>query len=509
MNTQYKVCFLAAGKGTRNTFYKGLHKGLWPYENKAVISHLIDLVPRDVSIVMAIGHLKNQVKSYVEFVHNDRDITFVEVDKIEGHGSGPGYSLLLCKEYLQCPFIWAPIDSIFLDQQTFRYNEYIKDWFSCVAEDRYGKFDRYIKLKDDLMQEYYKFSGVACITNYQEFFNKLEYKEALLDELHPTDGLPNWMEAIDFRFIDLGTDASYLEEISKSKQLTPLKSDGTIYFANNKVIKWFRDKEKLEALLSRKIPLSPTLHKLNDNMIWYNYVNGTLLSNIRDRNIFVDFIQQYWLMYYTAFVSGKSKQMNTGDIELKKIQTRLNSFSLNLEHITKINGLDIPKIDVLLNSIPIEMINTYSCPTYFHGDLQPENIIVKEDGTFCLIDARPEGFDEGKGDLLYDFAKLKHALIVSNENVLKNLYEVNITNNSAELLFQRKSNLVEFEEELNIFINNFPYTAIIDILTSLQFIGIAPLYQDENYSKFLYLLGKYELTKTLEKYGFPIINRTI
>ena len=42
---KYKLCILAAGKGTRNTSIDSLHKALLPLENKAVISHIINSVP--------------------------------------------------------------------------------------------------------------------------------------------------------------------------------------------------------------------------------------------------------------------------------------------------------------------------------------------------------------------------------------------------------------------------------------------------------------------------------
>ena len=42
---KYKLCILAAGKGTRNTSIDSLHKSLLPIENKAVISHIIKSVP--------------------------------------------------------------------------------------------------------------------------------------------------------------------------------------------------------------------------------------------------------------------------------------------------------------------------------------------------------------------------------------------------------------------------------------------------------------------------------
>mgnify|MGYP000890464561 CR=1 FL=1 len=51
----------------------------------------------------------------LKFVHSDKRIKFIEIDKFSGKGSGPGYSLLQCKKELQCPFVFAPIDT-FLDK---------------------------------------------------------------------------------------------------------------------------------------------------------------------------------------------------------------------------------------------------------------------------------------------------------------------------------------------------------------------------------------------------------
>jgi hypothetical protein len=47
-NTNYKLCILAAGKGARNTSISGLHKALLPLENKSIISHIINGVPKEV-----------------------------------------------------------------------------------------------------------------------------------------------------------------------------------------------------------------------------------------------------------------------------------------------------------------------------------------------------------------------------------------------------------------------------------------------------------------------------
>ena len=99
------LCIVAAGKGSRlEHFSKHTHKGLLPVNNKAIISDIIDKTPKDYEIVIAVGYKANLIKEYCDAAHPDRNIIFVDVDNVDGEGSGPGYSLLCCKKHLQRPF---------------------------------------------------------------------------------------------------------------------------------------------------------------------------------------------------------------------------------------------------------------------------------------------------------------------------------------------------------------------------------------------------------------------
>ena len=108
----FKLCVLAAGKGTRNKSINGLHKALYPIENQAVISHIINCVSDDTEIVIAIGYKSEQVKTYIKHIFPNRNIKFVAIDNYDRPGSGPGLSLLKCKKYLQSPFIFTSTDTI-------------------------------------------------------------------------------------------------------------------------------------------------------------------------------------------------------------------------------------------------------------------------------------------------------------------------------------------------------------------------------------------------------------
>ena len=107
-----KLCILAAGIGSRNDNISGLHKALLPLENRPVISHILDKLNDDIEIVIALGYKSEQIKSYMELVHSDRNITYIDVDNYDGVGAGPGYSLLCCKEKLKEPFVFTSVDTL-------------------------------------------------------------------------------------------------------------------------------------------------------------------------------------------------------------------------------------------------------------------------------------------------------------------------------------------------------------------------------------------------------------
>ena len=91
---------------------KSFNKSLLPIDQKAIISHIIEKFPTDVEIIVATGYQGEKVKEYLYHAHFDRKIMTVSVDKFEGPGSGPGYSLLCCKDHLQCPFIVYAADTM-------------------------------------------------------------------------------------------------------------------------------------------------------------------------------------------------------------------------------------------------------------------------------------------------------------------------------------------------------------------------------------------------------------
>ncbi len=107
------LCILTAGRGERLNDYSTLiNKALLPINKKAAITHIIDNFPKETKLVVAIGHLGDQIRDFLNLYYPKRNITFVKVRNYSGKKSGPGRSLLDCKTYLKKDFYFVSCDTL-------------------------------------------------------------------------------------------------------------------------------------------------------------------------------------------------------------------------------------------------------------------------------------------------------------------------------------------------------------------------------------------------------------
>lgn len=215
----YKVCILAAGIGSRmEKFTKLFNKALIPVQGKPALCHIIEKVPDDVEIVIAVGHLKEGLMVYITTAYPLRKFTFVNVDKYIGEGTGPGYSLLQCKQLLQCPFIYESADTLFREEIPLPD----KNWFGVaevinterfasvkIEENRIARIDD--KLKTD---NKFAFIGLAGIKDYDVFWRSIESNKSLIKgEVQASNGfralIQNGLYPKKFAWFDTGTLESY------------------------------------------------------------------------------------------------------------------------------------------------------------------------------------------------------------------------------------------------------------------------------------------------------------
>jgi GTP:adenosylcobinamide-phosphate guanylyltransferase/thiamine kinase-like enzyme len=514
LKEKYKLCILAAGKGTRSTTVDNLHKALLPVENKAVISHIIKSVPESIEIVIAVGYKAEQVKSYVNEVFPRRDITFVEVKNYEGPGSGPGLSLLECKKHLQTPFIFTSADTIV--KESFVFEELEENWLG-ISNVEIEESLKYCLVKGSkyLDKLYYgtgnrAYIGMAGIYDYKDFWDSLENHKIIKDEyqvVHGFDGLDK-IRLIDFTWFDTGNNESYNETRKHfSNEIVAVKNKESLFIDEGKVIKYFADPEKVDKRVKRTKFLNgyaPTVKKLNNNMYSYDHVSGEMLSNVLDDNILKEVLSFYNDKFATnRFNKDKHFLKNCKNIYQDKIYNRIKQFAnSDLDKIKYINGIEVPPIMELLDMVNWDSIYESAIPSRFHGDFQPENIVFSKHDGFMLIDWR-ESFGDSLeiGDLYYDLGKLYHALIINGQLVLNKEYSYKVLNEGAFIDYRIKSNL---QLLLNYFENFCKENKLnwdnVEILGILQYIGICTLYEnfhEGKYGKFLFLLGKYMLTKKI------------
>ena len=157
----------------------------------------------------------------------------------------------------------------------------------------------------------------------------------------------------------------------------------------------------------------------------------------------------------------------------------------------------------MLDKIDWSVFYQNATPSYFHGDLQPENIIYdKRKDKFVLIDWRQRfGNSVEIGDVYYDLAKLYHAIMINGQSILKDMFSYSSAGGSVSIEFYVKSNLVYFMDIFKEFCddNNYDWNNV-ELLGILQYFNICTLYdnfKDGRYGNFLFLYGKYLLAKVL------------
>ena len=508
-----KLCILAAGIGSRNDNISGLHKALLPLENRPVISHILDKLNDDIEIVIALGYKSEQIKSYMELVHSDRNITYIDVDNYDGVGAGPGYSLLCCKEKLKEPFVFTSVDT--LVESDFDFMSIDENWLGVSSVDVNESINYCLVEGSKYLDKLYygsgdtAYIGMAGVHDYNDFWNSLEKHKIIKDEyqvIHGFDGLPH-MKLLNFVWYDTGNNESYAETKKVfSNDVVANKSDEAIFIDNNKVIKYFDDTQKVKMRVDRLNYLKncPDIKVINDNMYVYDYIRGELLSNISDESLMRKFLDECQSSLWSTQQPSDTFFEDCKNMYEVKTKERIKSLSgSELDNISTINGIDVRPVEDMLNEIDWDWLITNGRPTHFHGDLQPENILYDEDNDkFVLIDWRQQfGSNLEVGDTYYDLAKLYHAILINGKCILNDMFSYTINSNTADLNFYSKSNLIFFKKIFLDFCSENGYIwGKVELLGLLQYLNICTLYdnfKDGRYGIFLFLYGKYLLAKFL------------
>lgn len=501
------VLILAAGYGTRlKNLTNNINKVLLPINNKAIISHIIDMFPINYDIVITLGYEGESIKEYCKITHQNRNFIFVGIDLFDSENSGPGYSALMCSEHLQRPFYFITGDCMidsplpYLDGNWLGcYPTSYPEKYSTISIDEFDNIQSFLNKDTDGHDN--AFIGLGSILDYQIFWEELS-KNIINGEIVSAFVNPKnypTFKVKKLKWFDTGNldDLQKTREHFKDKPLSLQKNTNEItYCDNDKFLKFVPDITILNNRSKRAKHLDlliPPNFGSTDKFIYYDWVKGNTLYEIDNLDVFTNFLK---LLEYNLKSKVDGNDNDTQEFYVTKTKNRIDSFVqknginyLELEH--EVNGIKRPSLNSLLHNKPtFELSNDFYI--LFHGDLQFDNVIYNSDeDRYYYIDWR-DSFGESvdSGDIYYDLSKLYGGLLIPY-NIMKNNDNLNYTEGSYSIKYDYpiSDNLVRFKliYEHWLIRNGYDLQKI-KLITGLIFLNMSPLH-DEKFGKMLWFKG--------------------
>ena len=424
------VLILAAGYGRRmGPFSRMVNKGLIPYDNKPLISHIMDKFDADTKFVIACGHMGQQVKDYVSSVHTDKQVLYVDIPDYAEGSTGPATTIQHCAKHINGPFFWLACDTLFDFDIS---NNLDHNWIgvhpvdSNIAQDycwveREGETITSIKNKQASNMAVDAFIGLMYCTDdtYIKNLKDTNAKEAyegFLDNLklqaHTVRG---WK--------DFGTYDKWVELSQDLPELSFPKPNELFYKDNNKIIKFttdstLTDKKANRALLNSEV--MPQGIRRSGQFLVYDFVDGDIIY----KQLTPELMSK--LLTWSDEKLWKPKWFpNTTDIcsdfYFKKTQDRLQQFRVKYSDWSEpcvVNGVAVKSIDYYLQKIDWNKLCSDTKWVFLHGDFQFENVIYNpENDEFTCIDWRTDFGGDSYGDLYYDLAKMLGGILLDYQAV--------------------------------------------------------------------------------------------
>lgn len=528
-NLPLTVCILAAGQGRRlDRMSRYIHKGLAPVAYQPVLGRIIDRFPRDTRFVMAVGHKAGQLQDFMAVAYPELQVEYVQVDNYDRPGSGPGYSLLCCREKLQAPFVLTTVDT--LVEEEIPPPDH--DWIG-VAE--HPEIEKYCSAEMDehrsvVSIDYREnkpgnqaFIGLAGIYHWQQFFEALAGDRGLVHGEHQLANglaclLPN-LRGETFTWFDTGD----FEGWTKANQHFGSdfsnfdKEREYLYFVNGSVVKFFDDAEIARLRVERNRVLGdtcPPIQRSRPNFYSYSYIPGTPFSQQVDDIKFQRWLdwcrERLWLPRELGDEDQARFQSDCLAFYRSKTEARLEMFTKNtgIEDVAEwINGYHVSDLKTLLGKINWSELSS-GIPTGFHGDLHFDNTVIpdsREHGEFVLVDWRQEFCGRIEfGDWYYDLAKIHHELFISHDQIKSDSYEVVRAENDVKFYYLTRSDYLSCQKVMQRWVEKegLDYRRIL-ILTHLIYLNMSPLHHYP-FNQLLYYMGKLGLHQILVE-GYPTL----
>jgi choline kinase len=514
---EYKVFIPCAGVGSRmGALTTDINKCLLSVNREPVLSHLVKKVPDDVEIVIALGYKGSQIKNFLDICYPHKKIQYVTVENYDGEGSSLGHSISLCREHLQCPFVFISNDT-FIDGDIPFEDVLDENWIGYIEgrlvntdyrtlEMFAGKcsilYDKNVKSTSPI------YIGVSGIKDYEKFWEAFD----IYDDISTGEslGISHLLKdgSINCRKLnwhDCGNINSYnklCEQFSKDDGMNVLpKKSEAIWFINDEVYKFHIDESFIRDRVERVKFLNgsvPEIKRHNDNIYVYDKVDGFTFSHIHSSTKFVDLLNfcqsKLWRKRVDTPDNFKEKCLSFyKDKTLDRVREYFGRFNIRSPRFTINSDINVNILNLVETRVPWEYLAD-GIPSSYHGDLHFENILCSGD-TYKFLDWRQNFVNYECGDVYYDLAKLNHGLIVNHENIHNDLYFADINFENGELNFDFKQNYNQGRFQKVFFdwcqFNHYDVEKI-KILTALIYLNIAALHHNP-YCHMLFGLGATQL----------------
>jgi dTDP-glucose pyrophosphorylase/mannose-6-phosphate isomerase-like protein (cupin superfamily) len=499
------VLITCAGLGSRlKKLTKDINKTLLPINNKAIISHIIDMFPPTYDFVIALGYQGNSIKDYCKITHPNHKFTFVEVDKYEGEGTGPGYSTLQCKEHLQKPFYFimgdclidSPlpyIDGNWLGVQPTSFPEK----YSTISVDNNDNILSLVNKNEngnDLA-----FIGLGGIFNYETFWSELEknIKDGELVCAFENPKIFPTLKIKKLKWLDTGNldDLERAKEHFKDNPLSLKKDTSEITYKDNNVfLKFTPNKKSLNNRIIRAKHLEgliPLGFGHSDSFMYYDWNEGKPPYELDNLDVYTSFLNVFKEQLKTTVTNSESDLHTFYEL---KTNDRMNMFLgkygndyYNLEH--EINGVKRTAMKTILDKFDFTKFNKNPFYTKFHGDLHFDNMIYNEnENKYYYIDWRDSfGDSVDSGDIYYDLSKMYGGLLIPYD-LMRDEDKITYNEGSYSINFSYpiSENLIKFKNVYENWILQNGYDLdLIKQITGLIYLNMSPLH-DGKFGKMLW-----------------------
>lgn len=518
------VCIPTAGLGSRlGDLTQNLNKCLMSVDNKPVLSHIIEKYPSTTNFIVPVGFASDFVKQYVRMAHPNTNVIFVDVDRFAGEGSGLGYTLIKCKDFLNKPFIFHSCDTIVTES----IPNVEDNWVGLSKNPPTHEFRRvrvceqvvheFIDKEEDITAEQFTYIGLAGIHDYQDFWESMELGGAAAVNLGEVYGLNSLLKKSLSTYIFTWFDTGSRKGLESAKvefqsTFTPNileKKNEAIWFVGQRVIKFSTDSSFIRNRVQRATEIAefaPAITLESKNMYCYTKEEGQVLSSVISLPVFHKFLNALDIFFGQPLKLPLSiDEFNKKcyefyhDKTMERIAQYLARFNLDAG-ISYINGSKVRPIFSQMENINWEMLSE-GIPSRFHGDLHFENILKQSNERFVFLDWRQDfaGYLE-MGDRYYDLAKLLHGMIVPHKSVYDDQYSISIEDENVTIAIAAPEEYDFIRRSYWEWLTNNKYSvAKVYSLTALIFLNIAALHH-EPYCHFLHNLGRYMLDKQIDEH---------